>query len=70
MNAIADLLVSRKIHKVADKVKNDPNVKRAIDNANDAYEQLELSMEEYCEKYPEYCEKIANMPFMRNANKK
>lgn len=70
MNAIADLLVNRKVHKVADKVKGDPEVKKAIDNANDAYAELEASMQDYCERYPEYCEKIANMPFMKDASKK
>lgn len=65
MSALSDIIVNKKVNKVLDKVKKDPNVNQSVKSFKSSVDKLGSSLKTYCEKYPEYCQDLLNDPALK-----
>jgi len=55
---IVDLLAMRKISKITKELDKDQKVKNSVEAMHQAYERMDKTIDEFCTKYPEECQRI------------
>jgi len=55
---IIDLIAARKVTKITKELNKDSKVKDAVQATHQAYDRMERTIDEFCSKYPEECQRI------------